>query len=166
MNFDLHPPQAAGPLRIGATGHDTVEILRQLGTLRLLCRTHGRRPGWGVDRPSGLFISTLFDADDHLEAIQFGRPDSTDDTVTYDGLDVFTTPAANLMGSPCIRRTGSRTAPAGPPDAYVRDGDSYVRLRAAAARSAPTASPRPPTAYVHSSSRLPRTSYPAGTNEN
>jgi hypothetical protein len=27
MIFELHPPRAAGPLRIGATGHDTVEIL-------------------------------------------------------------------------------------------------------------------------------------------
>jgi hypothetical protein len=35
-----------------------------------------------VDRPSGLFTGAHFDADDHLEAIQFGRPDTTDDTVT------------------------------------------------------------------------------------
>lgn len=51
----------------------------------------------GVHRPSCLFISTLFDADDHLEAIEFGRPQRTDDTVTYDGHDVFTTPAAGLI---------------------------------------------------------------------
>ena len=74
--------------------------------------------------------------------------------------------AGTATRSPYIRRTGSRTAPADPPDAYVQDGGSYVGPRAAAARSAPTASPRPPTVYVHSSSRLPRTSYPAGTNEN
>jgi hypothetical protein len=49
-----------------------------------------------VHRPSGLFISTHFDADDRLEAIGFGRPDSNDDTITYDGLNVFTTPAADL----------------------------------------------------------------------
>jgi hypothetical protein len=97
MNFDLHPSRAAGPLRIGATGHDTVEILKQLGTPLVLCRAAGSPPAWGVHRPSGLFISTLFDADDHLEATQFGRPDSTDDAVTYDGLDVFTTPAADLI---------------------------------------------------------------------
>ena len=96
MIFELHPPQAAGPLRIGATGHDTVEILKQLGTPLVLCRTHGRRPGWGVERPSGLFIGAYFDADDRLEAIEFGRPDGNVDTITYDGLDVFTTPAADL----------------------------------------------------------------------
>lgn len=97
MIFELHPPRSTGPLRIGATGHDTVEILKQLGTPLVLCRTRGRRPGWGVDRPSGLFISTLFDADDRLEAIEFGRPDGNGDAVVYDGIDVFTTPAASLI---------------------------------------------------------------------
>ena len=97
MIFELHPPRAAGPLRIGATADDTVEILRHLGTPMLLCRAHGRRPGWGVHRPSGLFISTLYDSDDRLEAIELGRPDGTGDAITYDGLDVFTTPAADLV---------------------------------------------------------------------
>lgn len=97
MIFELHPPQAAGPLRIGATVHDTAEILRQLGTPLVLCRTRGRRPGWGVHRSSGLFIGAYFDADDRLEAIEFGRPDGNDDAITYDGLDVFTTPAADLV---------------------------------------------------------------------
>jgi hypothetical protein len=97
MIFDLHPPLSAGPLGIGTTGNDTVEILKQLGTPLVLCRTRGMPPGWGVHRSSGLFISTLFDADNHLEAIEFGRPDGQDDTVAYDGLDVFTTPAADLI---------------------------------------------------------------------
>jgi hypothetical protein len=44
-----------------------------------------------VHRPSGLFICTYFDADDRLEAIEFGRPDGKDDAITCDGLDVFTT---------------------------------------------------------------------------
>ena len=105
MNFDLHPPQAAGPLRIGTAGHDTVEILKQLGTPQVLCRTAGSPPAWGVHRPSGLFVLILFDADDHVEAIEFGRPDSTDDSVAYDGLDVFATPAADL-----IRQLRQRTA--------------------------------------------------------
>lgn len=98
MIFDLDPPRAAGPLRIGATGHDTVEILKQLGTLTFLCRTAGSPPAWGVDRPSGLFIGAYFDVDDHLEAIQFGRPDSTDDTVIYNGINVFELPAGELLG--------------------------------------------------------------------
>jgi hypothetical protein len=97
MIFELHPPQAAGPLSIGATGHDTVLTLKQLGTPQVLCRTAGSRPAWGAHRPSGLFISACFHSDDRLEAIEFGRPGSNDDTVTYDGLDVFTTPAAGLI---------------------------------------------------------------------
>jgi hypothetical protein len=97
MLFELHPPQSVGPLRIGATGHDTVETLKQLGTLLMLCRRHGRPPAWGADRPSGLSINTLFDPDDHLEAIELTRPGSKDDTVTYDGLDLFATPAADLI---------------------------------------------------------------------
>src|SRR5215831_4907000 len=97
MIFELHPPQAAGPLRIGATEHDNTELLKQLGTLTVLCGINGRRHGWGVHRPSGLFIGAFFDSDDCLEAIEFGRPAGNGDAITYDGLNVFTTPAADLV---------------------------------------------------------------------
>jgi hypothetical protein len=56
MIFELHPPRAAGPLRIGATGHDTVEILKRLSTPQVLCRTPGSRPAWAVHRLSGLTL--------------------------------------------------------------------------------------------------------------
>jgi hypothetical protein len=92
----LRPPDAAGPLRIGATGQDTVDTLRQLGDPQVLCRTPDSRPAWAVHRPSGLFISAYFDADDRVEAIEFGRGDA-DDAVTYNGLDVFTTPATDFI---------------------------------------------------------------------
>ena len=106
MIFELHPPEAAGPFRIGATGYDTVEILKRLGTPQFLCRrTEGSPPAWGVDRPSGLFIGAYLDTDDHLEAIQFGRPNGAGDTVTYNGLDVFTTPAAGLIAH--LRQRGT-----------------------------------------------------------
>ena len=85
MIFELHPPQAAGPLRIGAAGHDTVEILTRLGPPQVFFRTPESRPAWGVHRPSGLFIVAYFDADDRLEAIEFGRPAGKDDTITHDG---------------------------------------------------------------------------------
>jgi hypothetical protein len=98
MIFELDPPQSAGPLRIGTAGHDIFQTLRQLGVPLLLCRrTAASGPAWGVRRPSGLFIATFFEADNRLEAIEFGRPGSKDDAVTYDGLDVFTTPAADLV---------------------------------------------------------------------
>lgn len=97
MVIVLRPPEAAGPLGIGATGQATVDTLRRLGDPQVLCRTPGSRPGWGVQRPSGLFIGAYFDAQDRVEAIELGRPGSTDDAVTYNGLDVFTTPAADLV---------------------------------------------------------------------
>ena len=98
MIIMLHPPDVAGPLRIGATGQDAVDTLRQLGAPLVLCRSTGSRPGWGVHRPSGLFIGVYFDAHDHVEAIEFARPgDNAGDAVTYNELDVFTTPAADLV---------------------------------------------------------------------
>jgi hypothetical protein len=100
MIIAIHPPDAAGPLRIGATGQDTVDTLRQLGDPQMLCRSPDSHPGWGVHRASGLFISVSLDADDRVEAIEFGRGG---DTVTYNGLDVFATPAADLVTQ--LRRT-------------------------------------------------------------
>jgi hypothetical protein len=95
--FELRPPVGAGAPLTGTTGHDVVEVLRQLGVPLSLCRTRGSRPAWAVHRPSGLMICTYFDADDRLEAIEFGPPDSDDDAVTYRGHDVFTTPASDLI---------------------------------------------------------------------
>ena len=98
MIIILRPPDLAGPLRIGATGQDTDDTLRQLGDPLVLCGVAGRRPGWGVVRPSGLEIGAYFDVDDRVEAIEFGRPgNNTEDTVTFNGLDVFTTPATDLV---------------------------------------------------------------------
>ena len=75
-----------------------MDTLRQLDVPQVLCRASGSRPGWGIHRPSGLFIGVYFNAHDHVEAIEFGRPgDSTADAVTYNELDVFTTPAADLI---------------------------------------------------------------------
>ena len=97
MIFEIHPPEAAGPLRIGAGGHDTFQTLKQLGVPLVLCPIPGSRAAWGVHRPSGLFIATFFDADNRLETIQFGRPNSNDDTVTYEGINVFGLPAGELL---------------------------------------------------------------------
>jgi hypothetical protein len=97
MIIVLRPPEAAGPLFIGTTGQEAEDILRQLGAPLVLCRTPGSQPAWGVERPSGLFIGVYFDAQDRVDAIQLGRPGNSDDAVTYNGLDVFTTPAADLV---------------------------------------------------------------------
>ena len=73
MIITLIPPDVAGPLRIGATGQDALDTLRQLGVPLVLCRAADSRPGWGVHRPSGLFIGVYFDTHDRVEAIEFGR---------------------------------------------------------------------------------------------
>lgn len=97
MVIVLRPPGAAGPLRIGATGQETVDTLRRLGDPEVLCRTPGSRPGWAVNRPSGLFVGAYFDTQDRVEAVELGRPGTAGDAVTYNGVDVFTTPAADLV---------------------------------------------------------------------
>jgi hypothetical protein len=98
MIIVLRPPGAAGALRVGASVRDTVDILRQLGDPQAFHKTPDSRPAWAVHRPSGLFVSAFFDVDGRVEAIEFGRPDDhTDDAVTYNGLDVFATPAADLV---------------------------------------------------------------------
>ena len=63
----------------------------------MLCRAAGSALAWGVHRSSGLFIATFFDADNRLEAIEFAGPHGKDDAVTYLGLDIFATPAADLV---------------------------------------------------------------------
>jgi hypothetical protein len=74
-----------------------VDIPRQLGDPQVMRKTPVSRPGWAVYRPSGLFIGAYFDAHDRVEALEFGRPSNTDDAVTYNGLDLFTTAAADLV---------------------------------------------------------------------
>jgi hypothetical protein len=97
MIIHLHPPKLAGPLFIGAAGQEALDILRQLGQPLVICGIGGQKPGWGVERPSGLFIGAFFDAQGRVDAIELSRPGNSDDVVTYNGLDVFTTPAADLV---------------------------------------------------------------------
>jgi hypothetical protein len=97
MILDLRPPDTAGPLRLGATGEDTHRELQSLGTPLVLCGI--RSSGWGLERLSGMFIAAYFDADDRVDVIQLGRPTDTDDAVTLDGIDIFTTPAEDLLNA-------------------------------------------------------------------
>ena len=58
MIFELHPPEAAGPLLIGATGHDTVDVLRQPGDPQVLCKTPGSRSAPGPAAARGFSRAT------------------------------------------------------------------------------------------------------------
>jgi hypothetical protein len=105
MIFELHPPEEAGPLLIGATGSHAFEVLRELGDPRILCRTPGSRPTWAVKRQSGLFIGFFVDERDRVETILLGRPDSSEDTVSYDGINIFALSAAELLDTLRARTT-------------------------------------------------------------
>lgn len=97
--IDLHPPDVAGPLRIGADRTDMVSALREFGEPRLVTRSPGRPPSWAVDRPSGLVVRCHLDRAGRLDAIEFGRPTSAADSVRYRGLDVFGTPADEFVAA-------------------------------------------------------------------
>ncbi|RSM48672.1 hypothetical protein DMA12_05975 [Amycolatopsis balhimycina DSM 5908] len=96
--IQVRPPDVVGPLRLGATDEETLETLRRLGEPVFLCGFQGGRPGWGVDRPSGVSLYCHFDATDRVEAIQLGSPDRAD-AVIYDGLDLFRTPADEVVAA-------------------------------------------------------------------
>jgi hypothetical protein len=97
MIIELNPPLAAGPLDLAATGDEIIAAMRQFGEPRAFCRVAGDRPGWSVEDPNGLFLSAYFGADDRAIAIEIGRPTNAVVSVIYDGLDVFQTPAADLV---------------------------------------------------------------------
>jgi hypothetical protein len=118
MILDLHPPDTAGPLHLGATGEDTHRELRSLGTPLVLCGIGDDRSGWGIERPSGLFVAAYFDADDRVDVIQLGRPTGTDDAVTLDGIDIFATPAEDLLNALRARTSVVQTD--------EEDGSSYL----------------------------------------
>lgn len=97
--IDLYPPEAAGPLRIGADRTATVAALREFGEPRPHDGTPDHSPSWFVHCPSGLFIRCHFDRPGGLRAIEFGRPSDGADTVRYQGIDVFGTPAEELLAA-------------------------------------------------------------------
>jgi hypothetical protein len=103
--IDLRPPHVAGPLRIGMDRSEMVTALGELGEPRLVTRSLGRRPAWAVHRQSGLVIRGHLDRFGVLNAIEFGRPASTEDVVRYEGMDVFGTPAEEFVAALRTRTT-------------------------------------------------------------
>ncbi|MET9131891.1 hypothetical protein [Streptomyces antibioticus] len=94
MDFDLDPPCGVGTLRIGmprqAAG-TALDALRDLGAV-----SESDRPGQHVFRPSGLMVS-IHCMSGTLAAVELGRPSAQTDHVTFRGLDVFATPARELV---------------------------------------------------------------------
>ncbi|MET8102794.1 hypothetical protein ABZV29_41255 [Streptomyces sp. NPDC005236] len=102
MDFGLAPPIGVGPLRIGMTRQSANTALDSLRDLSAVSESD--RPGQHIFRPSGLMIS-IHCTRDLLEAVELGRPSSQTDRVIFRGLDVFATPAREL-----VQRMGEYTA--------------------------------------------------------
>ncbi|MFF4541062.1 hypothetical protein [Streptomyces aureus] len=94
MDFDLVPPIGVGPLRIGMprqSANTALDSLRDPSAI-----SESDKPGQHVFRPSGLMISIQCTRD-RLEAVELGRPSTQTDRVTFQGLDIFATPARELV---------------------------------------------------------------------
>ncbi|MFH9983360.1 hypothetical protein ACH4ND_29890 [Streptomyces sp. NPDC017179] len=94
MDFDLAPPTGVGPLRIGMTRHAANTALYSLREVSAVAESD--RPGQHVFRPSGLMIS-IHCVRDMLEAIELGRLSTQTDRVLFQGVDVFTLPAREVV---------------------------------------------------------------------
>jgi hypothetical protein len=94
MLFEIDPPHAVGPLRLGMTLAEAHEALATLGTPLWMC-LGGR---YSVFRDSGLCI-TPHTRDGLVESVWLEGPPEpgTDDTVTYRGIDLFATPHRQVV---------------------------------------------------------------------
>lgn len=97
VKIELRPPEGVTGVALGATRVEAQEQCARLGDPEEF-----RRGGEGpvslvVPRPSGLSLFVYFDGDDRVDAIEIGRPDGDEDSVHLGGLDVFTTPAEDLV---------------------------------------------------------------------
>ncbi|MBK3645957.1 hypothetical protein [Streptomyces sp. MBT33] len=95
MDIELVPLQGAGPVMLGMPIDDAEELLRNLSGFE----SSGSElfPVRGFAHfSSGLSISASPDSSGCVQAIEIHRPGSTD-IVRYAGIDVFSTPAAELI---------------------------------------------------------------------
>lgn len=97
MHFELQPPTAAAGIALGATRSNVLEQCSSLGSTSEFRRGHEVRVSLVVERDSGLTIFVYFDSEDAVEAIEFGRPPTSRDVVSYEGIDIFATPADDLI---------------------------------------------------------------------
>lgn len=94
MEFELDPPRGVGPLRLGmrrSGAHAALESLRDLDAV-----SASDVPGRHVFRPSGLMIS-IGCIRERLVAVELVRPEDRGDSVRFQGIDVFTLPARDVI---------------------------------------------------------------------
>jgi hypothetical protein len=101
--FDLEPPRGVGPLLIGMTRTEALEVLRTWGEPEPFQRTAQDSLGWLVRRVATTFV--YCDSCGIVEAIEFGSPGRgvvAGDRVMYRGIDLFATRAREVLQSLCL----------------------------------------------------------------
>src|SRR5213593_980986 len=99
MRFDLDPPVGVGQLRLGMTREEARQALAKLGDPREFRRDNSP-PGWVVNRASAIFV--YCDVTGLVNAIEFATPGfgtNASDQVRYRGIDVFSTPATDVVAA-------------------------------------------------------------------
>jgi hypothetical protein len=97
VDIDLRPPIEAAGIHLGARRSEAHRHCLALGEPSEFRRSNEASSSLIVTRRSGLSIVVYFDAGDSVAAIEFGRPRHGDDVVVYRGVDVFGTPADELV---------------------------------------------------------------------
>jgi len=88
--------EAAG-IPFGATRSDALGHCLELGKPSEFRRSDEARASLVLKRASGLSIFVYFAPEDFVEAIEFGRPQSGGDVILYGDVDIFGTPAEELL---------------------------------------------------------------------
>lgn len=97
VDIDLHPPVEAAGIHLGMTRSEARRRCAALGEPAEFRRSREANPSLIVERASGLSIFVYFDDGNAVEAVEFGRPCDDEDIVRYRGLDIFSTPAGELV---------------------------------------------------------------------
>lgn len=97
MKIELRPPTEMAGIHIGSTRAKAHDECSRLGSPKDFRRGEQEPASFAVRRSGGLSIFVYFDSDDRVNAIEVGRPDDDGDAVFYKDLDVFKTPAEDLI---------------------------------------------------------------------
>lgn len=96
MGITLEPPTGAAGIEIGASRADAEKQCAVHGEPETFRRADETVPSLVVRRSQGATIFVYFDDADTVEAVELGRPDDGE-SVTFRDLDVFATPADEVM---------------------------------------------------------------------
>jgi len=114
--LELRPPDGVPPVRIGMTREQAGEALGELGAVKPFARGRRGPMGWKVSE-GDLVLFVYCDEAGLVEAVELARPGLPGEPsyvqVTWQGLDVFGTPALEFLAT--LQERGIR----------VTDGNDY-----------------------------------------